>query len=134
MKSFAFVLMILFGATNAFAFSETHLRNLIRDGIDAYNWNCSGTACYEVWQNQIRTLNRLSNFVDSEIADESEISANIGRSAYILADRVCRTTARAPHQVLIRIVTAENRALRRLETIQTLAKLKRIRNCEKVIN
>jgi len=132
MKQLILAFVILFAAGKASAL-ETRLINLLLDAREAYGWDCTGAACREVWKNQIRTLNRLTNFVDLNVFDETEISASIGKSAYSLADVICRTKATAPYQILHPLVTAENRALHRLATLQKKAKLKGIRDCEKII-
>jgi hypothetical protein len=109
---------LLFSGSGAFAFSETGLMGKLQDVRASFNWQCTGSACDGVWANQVRMMNDLVQYVDMELPDRTPLSARVGSLAYQTADVICRSTATASVDTLQWLISAENRALGRLQTIQ----------------
>ncbi len=126
-------LSMLFASAKTFAYSEIGLNHLIKDARRAYDWYCKGSACYGVWSEQMRALNELSTFIDTHITTETEVSTDIGTKARKLAYYICASSAIGDADWIIKLVSAENRAIQRLKLLQRRAKIKSIQSCKKEV-
>ncbi len=137
-SSIALAAAILLGAFSAQALvvSETALQNRMIDISSAYNWTCQGAPCYGVWDEQMRANNSLAMMVDDQLTQDQKLSPQSGRLAARAAQAICGATATAHYELLLRLVTSENRVLRRLSLVQKAAGIadRSIVSCNKVIH
>jgi|GEM_PF-6540908 len=120
---------------SAGAFSETSLKNQLQDIAAAYGWECSGEPCRGVWNEQIRSNQFASEYVDNNLTQNLKLQAATGQLAKRVAYKICGSSANADYDTLLRLVTSENRVLRRLTLIQDRAGIPAsgIKTCDRVI-
>ena len=95
MKAILFVLALV--TTSTFATPvvdcQTSPGNLIcRDLADiksSMSFTCTGDACYRVWRNQIKAMNRFVQNYNAYITYSPITSAEMGNLAYAAANKIC---------------------------------------------
>jgi len=102
----------------------------------AYNWRCNGTACRDVWTNQLYSVQDLVQEIYSYPAPLA-VSDDVGNRAWHLANIICGTSRRfgpEDRRLVIELVNEENGLLRELRHIQHQAFLPNIRYCQIRLN
>lgn len=128
-----FLIALFFVSSSAFAFSEITLNNLIWDVDRAHSWACKGASCRQVWNEQVRALNALVDYVDYYVPFEYTLPTQTGAMAYNASYRICMSTATGRYETIAWLVAAQNRGLARLLNLQHQAYVNPY-TCQKNVN
>lgn len=109
------------------------LGNQLQDIKEAYSWTCTGSACYELVNEQIKVLNTLKSFWDN-LDPSYPVDTLEGSLAKKAAIKICRSYyTDMDTNYLLALTNAENRAMLRLKEIQRRGAVEKPRVCRKVI-
>jgi hypothetical protein len=94
---------------------------------------CDGIACYELWRDQLASMDRILRAYDTLDVDFSA-DAQLGALAKQTSRKICRTEWTGNPAWISRIVVTANRTLRALEDVQIAADEPDRYTCHLVVN
>lgn len=101
--------------------------------LDSYMVNCDGLACYDLWRDQLRSMEDLTDrYYDVDPSASAEPA--LGRMAAKLSKSICNTQWTGDPTFIQRIGIAANRALKALNLLQLAANEPLPYTCTLVVN
>jgi hypothetical protein len=106
------------------------------DLASSYNWTCTGSPCYTVWNNQanqLREFNYTYDHIVHHLKGNTRFNTDIGTRARKLAYSICSTSSEGIASIIGNIAFLENLALNRLAQIQKRAGRRSPYQCLKTV-
>ena len=92
--------------------------------------NCTGYACFNLWDDQIRTVNRLADYYYDNVSYGATATENIGTLARRTATSLCKIEVTGTASYVYQLTVTYNRMLNLLEELQESAQIREPYTCK----
>jgi len=112
------------------AMPGTTLCRRLKKVLQAYSYNCTGTACYGLFDTMTRELRSFSREYERVAGWEPKTKKDISDLAHKTATKICSMQLTGPADILTRNMLAANPALDNLLEIQEGSKRESTKHCQ----